>query len=993
MAEDRNEITRRILDFTLEILYLLTGEDYTIVKKTSGDGVTPIINLQESGGWSRSHFPITVPPSPIHKQKILELANKITELLTGEVPIRYQEVAVYFSMKEWEYIGENQDRYKDVMMEDQRPLMSPDGASRRNSSERYPSPLYSQECPEEDSNIPKDHQGENLLDIKIEVLDEEEIDIRADEQYGSSRRNPPERCHSPLHSQDFPKEDPNVLENHQGESLIAIKSEVIDEEKMDLKANQQYRARRRNTPKGGRSRLYSRNCPDNQGENLLDIKIEVLDEEEIDIRADEQYGFSRINPPERCPSPLHSQDCPEEDPDVLENHQGENLIAIKSEVKDEEKMDLRANQKYRARRRNTPKGGRSRLYSQNCAEEDPSIPEDNQAENLIDLKVVVIDDDETDLMPNQEDESFKRNSPERSPLPLYSQDCPEEEPNVTDGASRRNPPERCPLPLYSQRCPEEDPSVPENHQGEDVTDIKVEVVEDQIMDVQPCMSDVKKEIPVKVTAENPSKNSEGNFMLSLSYKVEDEDIPQQSSGENLLTLNVHPGLHSTGLSYNPPKPEELSPDLSQTFTSTSQKGTKKFQCGKRITERSGHFTHRTVHIEEKTYSCTRCGKMFAKKANLIIHERIHTGEKPFSCSECGKCFTKKANLVIHQRIHTGEKPFPCSECGKCFAKKIALVKHQKIHTGEKPFSCSECGKCFIDKSHLLTHQRSHTGEKPFTCTECGKCFAKKATLITHQKIHTGEKLFSCSICGKCFTSKSDFVIHERTHTGAKLNSCTECGKCFIDKSHLLTHQRSHTGEKPFICSKCGKCFREKSKLVIHERIHTGEKPFPCSDCGKCFRDKPQLLRHLRSHTGEKLFSCPICKKCFTNKSNFVIHERIHTVMKPHSCSQCGKSFTDKSNLTVHERIHTGENLFPCSVCGKCFTGKSNLIKHERIHTGEKPFSCSVCGKCFTDKSNLVRHERSHTGEKPFSCTICSKCFTNKNNLLIHEKSHTGAKTH
>ncbi|XP_066434785.1 oocyte zinc finger protein XlCOF29-like [Eleutherodactylus coqui] len=88
MAEDRKEITRRILDFTLEILYLLTGEDYTIVKKTSGDGVTPIIHLQESGGWSRSHFPITEPPSPIHEQKILELTNKMMELLTGEVMLR-----------------------------------------------------------------------------------------------------------------------------------------------------------------------------------------------------------------------------------------------------------------------------------------------------------------------------------------------------------------------------------------------------------------------------------------------------------------------------------------------------------------------------------------------------------------------------------------------------------------------------------------------------------------------------------------------------------------------------------------------------------------------------------------------------------------------------------------------------------------------------------------------------------------------------------------
>ncbi|KAG9465289.1 hypothetical protein GDO78_018559 [Eleutherodactylus coqui] len=53
----------RILAVTWEIIYLLTGEEYTAVKKTA----TPIIH----------------PHSLI--QKLLELTNKMTELLTGEV--------------------------------------------------------------------------------------------------------------------------------------------------------------------------------------------------------------------------------------------------------------------------------------------------------------------------------------------------------------------------------------------------------------------------------------------------------------------------------------------------------------------------------------------------------------------------------------------------------------------------------------------------------------------------------------------------------------------------------------------------------------------------------------------------------------------------------------------------------------------------------------------------------------------------------------------
>ncbi|XP_075125572.1 oocyte zinc finger protein XlCOF8.4-like [Leptodactylus fuscus] len=176
MDKDRTEITRRILDFTLEIISLLSGEEYSLVKKTTGDSVAPRSQgpitepggggsrsrgpiTEPGGGGSRSRGPITAPPplSLIHEQKILELTNKMLELLTGEVPIRCQDVAVYFSMEEWEYLEGHKGRYNEVMMEDHRPPISPDGSSRRNPPKRCPlSPLYSQDCPEE--NVPDSQQ-------------------------------------------------------------------------------------------------------------------------------------------------------------------------------------------------------------------------------------------------------------------------------------------------------------------------------------------------------------------------------------------------------------------------------------------------------------------------------------------------------------------------------------------------------------------------------------------------------------------------------------------------------------------------------------------------------------------------------------------------------------------------------------------------------------------------------------------------------------------
>ncbi|XP_073418679.1 uncharacterized protein [Dendrobates tinctorius] len=127
MGMDRDKMAERMLHLTLEILFRLTGEDYTVVKKTSSDRCQDPV----SEGSGRPLSPITGPPphplirEDINDQKILELIYKMFELLTGEVPIRCQEVAVYFSMEEWEYLEGHSDLYKNVIMEVPQPLTSP----------------------------------------------------------------------------------------------------------------------------------------------------------------------------------------------------------------------------------------------------------------------------------------------------------------------------------------------------------------------------------------------------------------------------------------------------------------------------------------------------------------------------------------------------------------------------------------------------------------------------------------------------------------------------------------------------------------------------------------------------------------------------------------------------------------------------------------------------------------------------------------------------
>ncbi|XP_068114791.1 gastrula zinc finger protein XlCGF26.1-like [Hyperolius riggenbachi] len=217
--EDWSHMTERILDFTLEIIQLVTGENYKLVKEASGEPLTPS---------SHHHGPSPITKRPPHSlisernnvKKIVDVINKMMELLTGE---------------EWQYLKEHKDSYKDTMIEIQLPLTSPDGSSNRNPPERCTGPLYS--------------QAENLIDIKHEVKEEEEetevtgggqcmeegdmmvtSELGMPVSDGSSNTNPPEGCTGLLYSQDCAQEEHSYELQYQAEELTDVKVVVKEEE-------------------------------------------------------------------------------------------------------------------------------------------------------------------------------------------------------------------------------------------------------------------------------------------------------------------------------------------------------------------------------------------------------------------------------------------------------------------------------------------------------------------------------------------------------------------------------------------------------------------------------------------------------------------------------------------------------------------------------------------------------------------------------------------
>ncbi|XP_075208194.1 uncharacterized protein LOC142313092 [Anomaloglossus baeobatrachus] len=485
-------------------------------------------------------------------------------------------------------------------------------------------------------------------------------------------------------------------------------------------------------------------------EDINDQKILELTYKMIELLTGESLYVSppvlssKRTTPERCPRPLLPQDCKEEDPDVPQDHQGEDLPHINT----------------------------TETYVRGDERSKEEIPTDNRPDDCTrrseaQLTSSFFKSDDLDI--TQDITKVNATIPD-IPSSLHSKDL------LSDSFKQV-------LPSVLSQTINKNISHKSGIQNRSALTVKKPFSTLESKKIHTGEKRFSSE-PVSYqrthTGEKPYSCSQcGKCFVHTSLLVRHQRI---HTGEKPFFCS------ECGKCFN-----QKSHLVIHQKTHTGEKPFSCSQCGKCFVHTSLLVRHQRIHTGEKPFFCSECGKCFNQKSQLIRHQRTHTGEKPFSCSECGKCFNQKPHLVTHQRTHTGEKPFSCSECGKCFTRKLHLITHQKTLTGEKPFSCSEYGKCFAHKSDSVTHQRTHTGDKPYSCSECGKCFVRTSLLIQHQRIHTGEKPFSCSECGKCFNQKPHLVTHQRTHTGEKPFSCSECGKCFTHKCSLFEHHKVHMG--------------------------------------------------------------------------------------------------------------------------------------------------------------------------------------------------------
>jgi len=103
----------------------------------------------------------------------------------------------------------------------------------------------------------------------------------------------------------------------------------------------------------------------------------------------------------------------------------------------------------------------------------------------------------------------------------------------------------------------------------------------------------------------------------------------------------------------------------------------------------------------KTFVChiPSCGRRFRRQEHLKRHFRsLHTQDKPFSCSECGKKFSRSDNLSQHTRIHgPGAIVMDLLEEGDIVGADGAIKREDGREVGRMLMSPSEVASTLKEK--------------------------------------------------------------------------------------------------------------------------------------------------------------------------------------------------------------------------------------------------------------------------------------------------------
>ncbi|KAM4652329.1 uncharacterized protein O3C94_014689 isoform 2-T2 [Discoglossus pictus] len=568
MSKDKKnmeKVAERFLNQVLEVIYLLTGEAYTIVKKNSPH---------------------------IHQQ-------------TGEVHIKCDDVAVYFSMEEWEYIEEHKELYKDVMMENhQTPRTLGIPANRSSVYEENVHPMsFSEE--REDERDGQDNQQEGIQSEPCAGLQEGNVETASvcvdgeDETDGND--NEEIETHSDLDTSELYCKIINSNHSLQEGNLEIVSVCVDGEDETDGNDNEEIETHSDLDTDGG----MTRNTVEASG--LLEVIVEEgIDQFQTDQRTDSERNTSTDSYVyEKGNLASTSITCISEQIVCVKNEQfsinDSNLMCRTRSIKKEE--------------------------SANCAKPDKRTPvwgsiHPPHIEKVCNPKLLAV--------------NHRTHIGHKS---YICSDCGKSfttKPSLVTHQKFHIGESLC----VCQTC------------GKGFSKRSVLIAHSRTH-----------------TGERPhvcqicGKCFSAKITLVRHHRTHTGEKPHacQICGKSFTDksgLNAH---HRTHTGEKPHVCQRCGKCFSTKHNlirhhiiHTGEKPHVCQICGKCFFFEQYLVRHQRIHTGEKPHVCQICGKRFPYKSNMNAHYRTHTGEKPHVCQICGKIFSDKSNLNAHHRTHSGE---------------------------------------------------------------------------------------------------------------------------------------------------------------------------------------------------------------------------------------------------------------------------------------------------------------------------------------------------
>ncbi|XP_056385443.1 oocyte zinc finger protein XlCOF7.1-like [Hyla sarda] len=796
---DKNKMNESILSLTLEIIYLLTGEDYTVVKNTSKNYVTPGTCANASGGLSWNQELPSQSYERNNVQKLLDLACKIVELLTAEVPIRCQDVAVYFSMEEWEYVEGHKDLYQDIM-EDPRPLTPSAGFGNEEHKEQNtsaPSPNYR-----------KHKDGDNNGHLVHHTMCESSNFLE-------------ESCNKGNFT--------NPINQTQPYPLTYIKEEPVSNDGKPITEPNVYPPT--DHTQQDTTTIIKEESASSDGGNLTQYWMHPI-KKELDLSD----GGTAMDPNIYTPThytqhPTIKREPLSCDEDIAKNNActSINHIQYLSPYIKEEPLScdevLTESHSYRP--------SDHTQHQNTCIQEEPVLYDGG---NLKDSCVYTPTDHTQNIrLPSNKEPG---NGGVLIDLNDYTQHptTPIKEKMVS--CHRENPIDHDSHTPSDHRQPHPTTHIKEKY-GNDITDTNSDHYIDLTQNLVP-----------HVEKESASSNRESLVEMDIQATVDgstyllNKPIPidhiHHSSTEEPV-LGKEPSLQKHKCS-SPEEPEakdgkKRKKEVEQNYMDLTLRS-EKFNCT--VKQATNYF--------QILYNCPECPACFPSNVELAKHQLNHTRRLPFICSLCGRCFGRKSELVVHQVFHGSDT--------NASTHGTQMDAHGNVDGTEQPRPPqvnhnldSYDGERFTTPDYAIPsdHTQPYPSSTEPALEERSSLQKPESSSLENKDVGNKSKKQPEKNNSKIRVSSQKYfcTIHHTTDSIEILYNCPECPEIFTSNLDLAKHQIIHAGGLSIICAVCGVSFGRKSDLLIHQITHGGSNNLPRKnsksskttallECGKTF---------------------------------------------------------------------------------------------------------------------------------------------------------------